>query len=70
MSGGVPDDGAGLDRADLDQPGEDVRERQEEQGRAVAVEEPAEQAHAVADLGQKLRWVSTQPLGRPVVPEV
>ena len=51
---GVADDGAGLDRADLDDAGQHVRQRDEQQERAVDVEEPAEQAHAVADLEQEV----------------
>ena len=60
---GVPDDGAGLDRADLDDPGQHVGQRDEQQDRALDVEEPAEQAHAVADLEQEVRVRQLAALG-------
>ena len=55
--------------ADLDQPGEDVRQRQEEQGAsAVGADDARQPGDGVARVGGSCAWVSSQPLGRPVVP--
>ena len=52
-------------------PAEDVRDRQEEQGGGLAVEEVASSASAARSASTtKQRWVSSQPFGRPVVPDV
>ena len=73
VSGQCPRIGAGLQAADLDDPGERVRERQEQQGRAPGDLEDLERARPATALrtsDSRLRWVSSQPFGRPVVPEV
>ena len=66
-----------LDAADLDDPGEDVGQRQEQQRRRLpravsAAGRTARRSSSTATVSSnmKLPWVSMQPLGRPVVPEV
>ena len=59
-------------RRDLHQPPEDVREREEEQHASTRPYGTAgvSRSTTLPHSAKKLRWVSTQPLGRPVVPEV
>ena len=70
--GAVAEPGPGLHAADLDDPREHVRQRQEQQRRGVVGRRTARRARRTAtpSSNMKLPWVSMQPLGRPVVPEV
>ena len=70
--GAVAEPGAGLHAADLDDPGEHVGQRQEQQRRGALGWRRARSSSSTAtpSSNMKLPCVSMQPLGRPVVPEV